>query len=319
MTLKDKIKQKALELGFDAVGITTAEPLEPRNVMRYEEWLRCGNAGEMSYLSRNFDKRINPAQLLTNAKSLICLAYSYKTTRKEQRDKGELKGRIASYALFPDYHKHLKSKLFELASFISDSTQKDVKFKPCVDSVPLAEKCFAQRAGLGYIGKNTLLINDELGSEFFLAELITTLEIEPDSPAGGDCRDCNICIENCPTNALSADGVLDARKCINYLTIEYKGDIDDVVGQGIGENIYGCDKCIQVCPKRKASNSIGKKDFQADHSKEFLDINEVLNWDKQEYVAKIKGSAMERLSLDNFKRNAKICFSNISNENADQG
>lgn len=313
MITKEMIKNKAIELGFDDIGITKAQSLDQQSIDRYKKWLESGCAGEMEYLHRNFEKRINPAKLLDNAKSIICFAYNYKTLRKKQTEisnSHSRAGQIANYALFPDYHKHLKEKLFEIAAFIQNNSVQEIYFKACVDSVPIAEKCFAQKAGLGYFGKNTMLINEKIGTEFFLSELITTLEIAPDAPSIGSCKQCNKCIENCPTKALSENGTLNASKCINYLTIEYQGEIPSDIAKNFGNSLYGCDRCIEVCPMGKNARESDKNDFVADHSKKSLNINEVINWTKKDYHCAIKNSAMERLSFENFKRNAKICLSN---------
>ncbi|MHC4988799.1 MAG: tRNA epoxyqueuosine(34) reductase QueG [Planctomycetota bacterium] len=224
MSFEQQIKQKALELGFDAVGITTAEPVAAAHIAYFQRWLADGNAGQMAYLHRNSEKRFDPAGLLAGAKSVICVALNYRPAKNDLPENPPI--RIARFAQYIDYHPFIKDRLFQLAEFIQKETEArsgsaGIKFKACVDSVPIAERALAQRAGLGFIGKNHMLIHPELGNQFLLGELVTTLELAPDAPTEDlSCGDCGRCLRACPTGALGFDGSFDARKCVSYLTIE---------------------------------------------------------------------------------------------------
>lgn len=256
MDIVEKIKDKAGQLGFDLVGITTAEPIEPSQVEYFKDWLKNGYNGQMEYMSRNFQKRINSAELLKGAKSVICVALNYKPQESEQK-----KG-IANFALYEDYHPFVKNLLFQLAEFIQTLADKRVKFKACVDSVPVAERTLAQRAGLGFIGRNHMLINPSLGLQILLGELITDLPLMPDEPFIHSCQSCDKCITACPTAALTEDGQFNANRCISYLTIEHKGKIDDDLRKKMDASVFGCNKCILACPYDDSAPIRKNKNFK---------------------------------------------------------
>ena len=197
MKIEDKIKQKAKFLGFDLVGITSAESVDSAHIEHFKKWLADGCHGTMTWLKKNIDKRFNPALLLPNAQSVICTALNYKPPAPSVK--------IASYALYQDYHNFIKKRLFELADFIKSEIGENLKFKICVDSAPLAERTLAARAGLGFIGRNHLLTNLHLGSFLLLGELITNLPLKTDEPTPKTdfCKGCTHCIDACPTGALS--------------------------------------------------------------------------------------------------------------------
>ena len=222
MNLEDDIRQKAIESGFDLVGITDALPIDARQVELFAAWLRSGFAGRMDYMHRNLNKRFNPAELLENARSVIVVGQNYKPPKQKITPPAQKipTGKIVSYAQYEDYHPFIEKQLRELIDFIKSTTGQKIRFKICVDSSPLAERALAVRAGLGFIGKNHMLINPKLGCQIFLGEIITNLKLSPDKPISQNCSNCNICIEACPTGALLPDGQFDANKCINYLTID---------------------------------------------------------------------------------------------------
>ncbi len=208
MSLSQEIKRNAIELGFDLVGITDASPIDAKQAELLAEWLRLGCAGQMSYMHSNFEKRTQPAKLLENAQSIICVGLNY-THPKQQLKSPDLTapmGKVANYAQYEDYHSFIKKRLRKLSEFIISVAARDHKFKICVDSVPLAERALAARAGLGFIGKNRMLINPKLGPQIFLGEIITTLKLAIDEPKTSECSKCDKCINACPTGALRPEG-----------------------------------------------------------------------------------------------------------------
>ncbi len=314
MGLADALKQKALDLGFDLVGITDAAPLDNKHFKILTDWLALGCAGRMDYMKRNLDKRTNPAKLLENARSIICVGLNYNSekAKKQAAESAEPMGTVANYARYEDYHSFIKKQLQELAGFISSAVKDDFKFRICVDSAPLAERALAARAGLGFIGKNCMLINPTLGPQLLLGEIITTLKLPVDQPIADTCSDCNNCIEACPTGALSPDGRFDANKCISYLTIEYKGRISDDLAEKISDRLFGCDECVLACPFCNNAPVCKNKHFKFYDDRAALDLNEILNLNEDSFEAGFGDSPIKRLPLDCLKRNAKICLANAA-------
>ena len=303
MNLSGSIKQKAIESGFDLVGITDASQIDQVHVEFLQRWLANGFAGQMDYMHRNFEKRINPAELLENAKSVICVALNYTPPKTHV-----LTGQIANYARYEDYHSFIKKQLRKLTDFLTAVTDSDVRFKICVDSVPLAERALAQRAGLGFIGKNHMLINPELGLQLFLAEVITTLKLKSDKPIESKCTDCDKCISACPTGALKPDDRFDARKCISYLTIEYKGKIAPESAERIGDRLFGCDECVLACPYQKNAPTCKNKEFKFYSDRANLDLQDILNLTEEMFQLRFADSPVKRLGLQRLQRNAQICL-----------
>ncbi|MCE5340226.1 MAG: tRNA epoxyqueuosine(34) reductase QueG [Planctomycetaceae bacterium] len=302
MGVEEKIKQKALSLGFDLVGITSAEKIDGGQIQKFRNWLQDGKSGQMQFLSRNPEKRFNPADILAGAKSVICTAVNYKV---KQTDSGDTL-KIASYALYPDYHTFIKDRLTLLADFLK-SIDTNVKIKICVDSSPIAEKAVAMRAGLGFIGKNRLITNKQFGSFLLLGEIVTDMPLEPDNAIEKqECGKCRKCIEACPTGAISEDG-FDARKCISYLTIEHKGEIDAELKSKMGKHLFGCEECLSACPYNEKSPVCDKKEFGFEAKKVNLTAEEILNWTEKDFDAFAKNSAIHRTGLEKIKRNALIC------------
>jgi len=313
MNLTKAIKQKAIELGFDLVGITSAEPIDAGQIEYLKNWLAAGRAAGMSYMHRNFAKRTNPARMLPGAKSVICVGLNYKPKPiKELSDpKPADYGRIANYALWEDYHPFMKKRLRALARFMSDLVDaSNCTFKICVDSAPLTERALAQRAGLGFIGKNHMLINPLLGLQIFLGEIITDIELDHDSPMTNHCPDCNKCIRACPTGALNSAGTFDANKCISYLTIEHKGQIPDELVHKIGSRLFGCDECVLACPYdlNASAQTNTKLRYFAEYNR--IQPDRILSWDKTQFDRFFSESTVKRLGLERLKRNAKICLAN---------
>ncbi|MDO8302417.1 MAG: tRNA epoxyqueuosine(34) reductase QueG [Sedimentisphaerales bacterium] len=303
------IKNHTLELGFDLVGITDASPLPPEHTEYLKQWLTKGYAGGMTYLHRNFDKRTNPALLLDDAKSIICVGLNYKPAQAPEKQNVATFGKMAAYACYDDYHEFIREKLYLLADFITTHFACDGKFKVCVDSVPLAERSLAARAGIGFIAKNHMLTNPVFGQQLFLGELITTLQLAADQPLTNECSGCGRCIKACPTGAFAADGTFDARRCISYLTIEHKDVIPQELADKMGNKVFGCDECALACGRQKntpASN--GRLKFYSDRY--LIDLKHIVEMDDREFKKAFADSPLARPGLEKLKRNAVICLQN---------
>jgi len=314
MELAQDIKTKAFELGFDLAGITDAGPIDDKQFKLLADWLALGYAGRMNYMRENLDKRTNPAKLLENARSVICVGLNY-TPPKGQEQPPESTypmGRVANYAQYEDYHLFMKKQLHKLVDFIGSTSGPDHNFKICVDSVPLAERALAVMAGMGFIGKNHMLINPTLGPQIFLGEIITSLKLQVDEPIADSCKNCNKCIEACPTGALRSDGQFDANKCISYLTIEYKGQILPDLAEKIEDRLFGCDECVMACPYQKDAPACKNKQFKFYSNRAKLDLHRILNLTEENFDAEFGDSPIKRAGLNGLKRNAEICLVNAS-------
>jgi epoxyqueuosine reductase len=314
MSLSQDIKHKTIELGFDLIGVTDAAPIDTEQVEFFAEWLKSGFAGQMDYMHRNLQKRLDPSKLLENAQSIIVVGLNYTPPKHKPipPDANVPFGRVASYAQYEDYHSFIKERLRKLIDFIKILAETGVKSKICVDSVPLAERALAVRAGLGFIGKNHMLINPELGCRIFLGEIITDLKLPTDEPITGDCAGCRKCLDACPTGALRPDGQFDAGKCINYLTIEYKGQIPPELAGKIGDRLFGCDECVVVCPYQKNAPVCRNNQFKFYSDRARIDLQKVLSLDAKSFDAEFAESPIKRLGLEDLKRNAQICLANIT-------
>jgi len=313
MTLAQDVKHKAIELGFDLSGVTDASALNNEQFELFTDWLALGYAARMDYMRKNLDKRTSPAKLLKNAQSVICVGLNYTPPKtQKQPEPTAPTGRVANYAQYEDYHLFIKKRLRKLIDFINSITGEGLQFKICVDSAPLVERALAVRAGLGFIGKNHMLINPTLGPQIFLGEIITTLKLKPDEPTTPKCSNCNKCIDACPTGALRADGQFDANKCISYLTIEYKGRIPPDLAEKIGARLFGCDECVLACPYQQDAPVCKIKQFKFYDNRAKLDLHWILNMTQQEFEADFADSPIKRLGLDRLKRNAQICLANIA-------
>jgi epoxyqueuosine reductase len=334
MTLTDNIKRKALELGFDLVGVTNASPLDAGQMELLADWLKAGYAARMNYMHRNLEKRIDPAKLLENAQSIIVVGLNYKppmpsvslrvpdasllrskTAGMKQSHPAAPQaqmGKIAQYAQYEDYHSFIKNRLRKLSDFLISIAGKDLQFKICVDSAPLAERAFAVRAGLGFIGKNRMLINPTFGPQIFLGEIIMPLKLQTDQPIAANCSDCDKCIAACPTGALRANGFLDASKCINYLTIEYKGEVPPDLAKKIGDRLFGCDDCVLACPYQQNAPPYRNKQFKFYKDRAELNVDDVLSLSEESFKAGFADSVIKRLGLAGLKRNAQICRANMT-------
>ncbi len=305
------LKAKARDLGFSRVGIAPAEPSRYRDYFR--QWLDDGQAGSMGYLAERFSERTDPATYLPEAVSVICLAVNYYVPLKESHESGQ--GRIARYALGDDYHDWIKDRLHGLADWLREIAP-NAQTRCCMDTAPLMEKDLAARSGVGWVGKNTCLINEEIGSWLFLGEIVTTLRLPADQPAVDRCGTCRRCIDACPTQAITEPYRLDARKCISYLTIEHRGEVDPKLAEKFGNWIYGCDICQDVCPWNSKAIVATEKHLQPRFEAGALDLRQVLSWTETDYRQNLRGSAMKRVKLPILQRNAKIALTNelLTNE-----
>lgn len=298
-TLVNNLRAEAERLGFDQVGIAKAERLD-EEAKRLEQWLSKGYQGSMHWMENHFEKRIDPTKLVPGAKSVISLVFNYHTD-KEQKDPDAPK--ISKYAYGEDYHFVLKRKLKSLLSWITDQVG-EVNGRCFVDSAPVMEREWAKRSGLGWLGKNTLLIHPKKGSYYFLAEIILDLELPIDHPIKDYCGTCRKCIDACPTNAFSNEGyLLDASKCISYLTIELKEEIPEAFSGQMEGWAFGCDICQEVCPWNRFAERHQEPAFEPNEqmlemtSKEWEEITiDVFN--------KIfKNSPVKRTKLNGLQRN----------------
>lgn len=297
------IKTKATELGFSFCGFSKAEFLE-EEAPRLEAWLKRGYQGKMSYLENYFDKRLDPTLLVPGAKSVISLAYNYfPESELSQAGKGNLK--IAKYAYGEDYHFVIKDKLKIFLEFIQEKIG-DVHGRVFVDSAPVMERVLAKKSGLGWIGKNSLLLNREMGSFFFLAELILDLELEYDGPIKDYCGTCTACMDACPTDAIPEPYVVDGSKCISYFTIELKEEIPKDV-KGKFENwIFGCDICQDVCPWNSFAKPHREKRFDPNPKLKDMNTNTWKEITEEVFQQLFRNSAVKRTKLEGLRRNIKF-------------
>lgn len=297
-----KLKQKALELGFSGVQIAQAKELTAE-ARKLEQWLNSGFHGQMNYMGNHFEKRIDPRKLVEGAKSVVSLMYNYYTP-KEQEDSTAPK--ISKYAYGKDYHYVVKSKLRELLEYMQEEVG-EISGRCFVDSAPVLERDWAKHSGLGWIGKNTLLINKQKGSFFFLAELIIDLDLDYDAPIKDYCGTCTRCIDACPTNAIDEKGYLvDGSKCISYATIELRDELPTEL-KGKFENwMFGCDICQEVCPWNRFSTAHQEPEFEPHpdlltmSKKEWQDITEEV------FQKVFKKSAVKRTKYKGLVRNIKF-------------
>src|SRR5947207_1035658 len=305
------IKSFGRHLGFDLVGIAAAQPSQYRDYFR--QWLDDGQAGSMEYLSRRFQERTDPATYLPGAQSVICVAMNYHVPLEQLPEAQRLHhGKIARYALGEDYHEVIKQRLHRLADWIHEMVPQ-AQTKAAVDTAPVMEKELAARAGIGWLGKNTCIINEQIGSWILLGEIITTLALPPDEPAVDRCGTCTRCIDACPTQAITAPYQLDARRCISYLNIEHRQPLDAETPHGLGEWVYGCDICQDVCPWNKRAPDAIDPAFQPRFTTGTLDLRQLMDWDDDQYRSQLRGSAMKRVKLPILQRNARLLMESPAN------
>lgn len=303
MTPTQKIKSKASALGFTHVGVAEAKRLGEEK-SHLEEWLRRGYQGTMAWIARNMEKRIDPANIIPGAKSVVCVAMNYYTPQQHSSDR--TRGKISRYAWGDDYHDVIGEKLKLLWAWMQKEFP-GIDGRYYVDTGPVMDKVWAQRSGIGWIAKHTNVITPDMGSWVFLAELITTLELEYDAPATDHCGDCTLCIEACPTEAIVEPYVLDANRCLSYLTIEHRGEIKGEITGHFESWIYGCDICQDVCPwNQKFATVTGEKRFSPRDWNVAPVLEELENMSQEGFSAKFKGSPIKRTKREGIVRNVRV-------------
>jgi len=307
--VKAWIKTQALQLGFSDCVI--ARPDAQAELPRLKEYLKRGYHADMNYLAENLEKRANPTLLVPNTKSIICVRMNYLVEPPKARTIPNLpnSGIIARYARGRDYHKVMRGRLKILATKIKEKFG-DFESRPFADSAPIFEKSLAENAGMGWTGKHTLLIHKKSGSFFVLGELFTSLDLPFDSPTTKHCGSCTACLDICPTQAIVEPYMLDARKCIAYLTIEYKGIIPEEFRKPIGNRIFGCDDCQLICPWNSFAKKTDIEDFYPRHDLDHLTLVELWKWNEVDFLAKTEGSPIRRTGYQSFKRNIAIGLGN---------
>jgi len=307
--LADKIKQWGTELGFQHVGICDIDLSEHEASL--QRWLDAGYHGQMDWMARHGMMRARPAELLPGTLRVISVRLDY--LPPEAKFATNLNdpslGYISRYALGRDYHKLVRNQLKKLGQKIEQEVG-ELGYRPFVDSAPILERPLAQKAGLGWSGKHSLLINPNAGSWFFLGELLVDLPLPVDTPLENQCGKCSACIASCPTGAILEDGVVDARKCISYLTIELDGEIPEALRSLIGNRIYGCDDCQLVCPWNRQATLTQQSDFHRRDVFQSMDLVTLFSWTEDEFMKKLEGSAIRRIGHLQWLRNIAVALGN---------
>jgi epoxyqueuosine reductase len=313
---KALIVEQALAEGFALAGVAPASASPRQGYVR--AWLAAGKHGQMAYLERNVEVRLDPTKFLEGAQTVICVADVYPSTATDSPSTDQPQGRIARFAWGDDYHRIIKKRLFQLADALR-ARWPEHQFRAAVDTAPLLEREHATHAGLGWIGKHTLLINRDKGSWLLLGQIVTTMEltglVQEPVAAVDHCGTCRRCIDACPTGCISDEGyALDASRCISYLTIEHRDPIDPQLQAAMGNWIAGCDICQEVCPFNAPKAGKEPAAYQRGYATRppgpTIDLLELLDWDTETRQAALQRSALKRIKLDMFKRNALIATGN---------
>lgn len=308
--LADDIKRLGKELGFSQVGIADIN-LSAAEI-KYQEWIDKGFHGDMDYMAKHGTKRTRPAELVSGSLCVISARMDYLPpyTRSSQEvlDNGEL-AFISRYALGRDYHKVMRSRLQLLCDRIAERVS-PFSYRVFTDSAPVLEVALAEKAGLGWRGKHTLLLSREAGSWFFLGEIYTDLPLPVDKPGQNHCGTCSACIDICPTQAIVAPYEVDARRCISYLTIELKGSIPENLRPLIGNRVYGCDDCQLCCPWNRFAQISREKDFQVRYGLDSVTLIELFGWNEDTFKSKMAGSAIYRIGFAQWLRNLAVGLGN---------
>lgn len=309
----------AADLGFAQVGICDTDLRVQKEPL--ESWLAEGYHGDMDWLAQNQDKRLNPALMVDGAVRAISVRMNYLPgdTRQIQVLKDPTKAYISRYALGRDYHKLMRKRLAQLADKIRQAAEPlmPVNQRPFVDSAPVLERPLAVKAGLGWAGKHTLVIHREAGSWFFLGEILTNVPLPTNADIASDlCGDCNACLKVCPTDAFPQPYVLDARRCISYLTIENKGPIPEEFRSAIGNRVFGCDDCQAICPWNKFAHFTQEQDFHPRHGLADSDLLQLFLWDEATFLRNTEGSPIRRAGYERWLRNLAVGLGNAPSDPA---
>jgi epoxyqueuosine reductase len=306
--LKERLGEFALELGFASCRVAACTP--PPHAHEFRTWLGEGQAGEMGYMARGAEKRCDPQQVLPGARSVVVLAMNYwqGAGPSESETTAAASGRIARYAWGDDYHDLMTEKLVQLDAFLQ---QFDGKQKGYVDTGPVLERDYAAEAGVGWHGKSTMLIDGRLGTWFFLAEILTTLDLPPDRRQADRCGTCERCMTACPTGAITSAHRLDARRCISYLTIELKTAIPEEFRPLIGDRIFGCDACLDACPWNRFAETSREAAFAARPSTVGMALRDYLKISDDEFRALFRKSPIKRIKRRGFLRNVCVALGNV--------
>jgi epoxyqueuosine reductase len=315
---KELIVAEAKRLGFEAVGFARADRALDDDYARYEAFVAAGKHGEMNWLADlpEARRRVDGEHILPGARTVLCLARRYGRPEDDEASDPETAQAIARYARGRDYHNGMRKKLRKLAAFVR-ALEPGVRARPLCDEEPILERAWAARSGLGFVGKNGLLIVPGVGSLVLLGEVVTTLAVDPDPPIPERCGSCTRCLDACPTQAFDAAFVLDPRRCVAYLTIEHRGPVPDDLKRGIGGHLFGCDDCQTICPfnaarGRRASSSIDDR-LRADPRWEDVGITDLLALDEAGFLSLREGSAIGRATRVGLARNAAIVLGNTKN------
>src|SRR5437588_2024504 len=306
MTLTERVKRKALDLGFQAVGVSRATS-DRQEAARLAEWLARGYHGEMGWMARTAKKRQHPALLLPGVRAIVSVGMNYGT--EDQPDDRPGHGRIARYARGEDYHQVLGERLKVLASFLQAEAP-DSRSRPYVDTGAVMEKAWAQRAGLGWIGKHSNLVSARHGSWLLLGEVLTTAHLDPDAPGADLCGTCTLCIRACPTGAITEPYVVDARRCLSYLTIEQKGHIPKEFRRALGNRIFGCDDCLDACPYNHQAASTPEAEFRGTALTINPDLQTLARQTAEDFRKAFQRSAVRRASHEGFQRSVAVAINN---------
>jgi epoxyqueuosine reductase len=313
-TLEDALKQQARRLGFDLVGIAAATDAETYETFRY--WLDQGHAGDMAYLQRHADAHRHPGAILEGVRTVVMLGMNYKPPHDAEQEPPPGSGRVARYARGVDYHDLLWRRLDELLAWVRWQ-RPGCQGRGVVDTAPLLERDFARRAGLGWFGKNTMLLNKHLGSYFFLAALLLDVVLTPDPPhTAQHCGTCTACLDACPTNAFVAPGQLDARRCISYLTIELRGPVVEDLRPLVGDWAFGCDVCQEVCPWNRKTPAGKEPALQEQYPEGNVDLVELLQLSAEAFRRQFRASPFWRPRRSGMLRNAALVLGNRGDPSA---